>query len=203
MCSKKSKLYSSQSGQTLMELIVVILVSILVIGALVFATIASLRNAQFAKNQAQATKLAQEGIELVRAGRDRNLSINISSTAVSSWNGNSTSTCTGASDIKSDSIWCYKIYDGCGSGIAGTACYFKLIPISGIRNGTINYLISSRAFPISGTEDVYGDGKFNRVIAINDDFNTYKVQKTVTVIVRWKDFSGPHESKLITILRKI
>lgn len=61
-----------QRGQSLLELIVVIAVGILVVGALVFATISSLRNAQFAKNQAQATKLSQEGMERVRGIRDRN-----------------------------------------------------------------------------------------------------------------------------------
>ncbi len=63
---------NNQSGQTLIELMVVILVSVIIIGALVFTTIASLRNAQFSKNQAQATKLAQAGIETVRSLRDRN-----------------------------------------------------------------------------------------------------------------------------------
>lgn len=63
---------SSEKGQTLIELIVAIAVSILVLGSLVFATITSLRNAQLAKNQSQATKLAQEGLEGVRSIRDRN-----------------------------------------------------------------------------------------------------------------------------------
>lgn len=58
-------------GQTLIEVIVVITMGILVIVALVFATISSLRNSQFAKNQAQTTKLAQEGLEKVRILRDR------------------------------------------------------------------------------------------------------------------------------------
>lgn len=64
----------NQRGQTLLEMIVVITVGIIIVGALTFATIASLRNANLAKNQAQATKLAQEGIENVRAIRDRSLS---------------------------------------------------------------------------------------------------------------------------------
>jgi DNA-binding NarL/FixJ family response regulator len=42
-------------------------VAIIVVGALTFATIASLRNAQFSQNQAQATKLAQEGLEKVKS----------------------------------------------------------------------------------------------------------------------------------------
>lgn len=61
----------SEKGQTLIELIVVIAVIIVVVAALTFATIASLRNANFSQNQAQATKLAQEGLEKVRILRDR------------------------------------------------------------------------------------------------------------------------------------
>lgn len=66
---------SKERGQTLIELVVVISVIALVVGSLVFATIASLRNAQFSKNQAQATKLAQEGLEKVRSSRDRDGSV--------------------------------------------------------------------------------------------------------------------------------
>lgn len=58
-------------GQTLLEVIVTSAVGILVVSALTFAVIFSLRNASFAKNQAQATKLAQEGLEIVRSLRDR------------------------------------------------------------------------------------------------------------------------------------
>ncbi len=60
-----------ESGQSLVEVIVAATVGILVVSALTFATIFSLRNASFAKNSAQATKLAQEGIEKVRTIRDR------------------------------------------------------------------------------------------------------------------------------------
>src|SRR5689334_17998405 len=71
MFNRNSKLLINQKGQTLLELIVVMAVSVIITGALVFAIISSLRNAQFAKNQAQATKLAQEEIEKVRSLRDR------------------------------------------------------------------------------------------------------------------------------------
>lgn len=62
---------SSKKGQSLMELVVVIAMTIVVISALVFATIASLRNARLAQNQIQATKLAQQGLEKIRGLRDR------------------------------------------------------------------------------------------------------------------------------------
>ena len=62
----------NERGQSLIELVVVVAVIVIIVGALVFATIASLRNSDLAKNQAQATKLAQEGLEKVRSLRDRN-----------------------------------------------------------------------------------------------------------------------------------
>ncbi len=65
----------SERGQSLIELVVVVAVIVIIVGALVFATIASLRNSDLAKNQAQATKLAQEGLEKVRSLRDRNGSV--------------------------------------------------------------------------------------------------------------------------------
>ncbi len=180
----------SERGQTLMELIVVTSVSVIIIGALVFATISSLRNAQFSKNQSQATKLAQEGIERVRSARDRNDPITIGGSSVTSWNGDTSGTGV---------IWGYQIYSGCGSGVSGTACYLKFISSS---NGALNWFSSSSTFPASGTEEI-NNSAFKRVVILSDDATTYTSQKTVTVIVRWTDFSGPHESRLTTILRKL
>lgn len=183
----------TEKGQTLMELVVVVAVIVVVVGALVFATIASLRNANFAKNQAQATKLAQEGIERVRSGRDRNECINNLS-SVNSWNGSSANTvCIGAF-----AIWDYQI-DGpsgrCGNPNATPPvyCYFNVTD-----KGVLNYLTASSDIP--STADTISI--FKRVIILSDDAN-YGVQKKVTSIVRWIDFSGSHDSKLTTILRKI
>ena len=69
---------NEQKGQTLIEMIVVISVGVLVVGGLVFATISSLRNANYAKNQVQVTKLAQEGLERVRSIRNQDGSVNFS-----------------------------------------------------------------------------------------------------------------------------
>src|SRR3989338_7550054 len=135
MWSKQSLLLRDK-GQTLLELVVVMGVSVLVIGALVFATISSLRNAQFSKNQTLATKLAQERIERVRTARDRNHIITISGvTAINSWDGNSSSTCAGNALIKEDSLWCYQIPGDCDNpGINNTCYYFKLDPVVGTRS---------------------------------------------------------------------
>lgn len=168
-----------------MELVVVIAVAVIVISALTFATIGSLRNAQFAKNQAQATKLAQEGLERVRTGRDRNADILPAGAlgSVVSWNGN------GSAD---SAIWDYQINVNCIPD-----CYFKVTDQS-----VLNYLIASSAFP-GGAEAIPpppATAIFHRVIILSDDA-TYETQKKVTSIVRWTDFSGEHESKLTTILR--
>lgn len=190
---------SNQKGQSLMELVVVIAVMVIVIGALTFATIASLRNAQFSKNQSQATKLAQEGIEWVRTGRDRNSAINIQGITVTSWNGDGSS---------NTSIWEHQIT---GNNVANNCdyevptnsppiswkCYFKILSDGSLSN--IGF--ASQTFPSSPPAESIPPN-FTRVITLSDD-SSYAVQKTVTAIVKWSDFSGDHESRLTTILRKI
>lgn len=205
MCSRKSKLRlvlvnhsnnndypsnqvrsyprQSQKGQTLIELIVVMSVSVIVVGALVFATIASLRNSQFSKYQVQATKLAQEGIEKVRSARDRNGNVTGS-------NGDITYYWSSIDPAKPNDrlIWDFQFYASCLS------CYFKIDTDS----GTLIY---------EGTDLLYSLAEmippFKRVVILSDDSATFDSQKTVTVIVKWTDFSGDHESRLTTILGKL
>lgn len=166
----------SERGQTLLELIVVIAVVVMVVGALVFATIASLRNAQFAKNQAQATKLAQEGIERVRSIRDRDSIIR-----------------TAIPDIEEAEF--SKLYtknlslDHCNATAGKCYLYFTTSTIPVLTQGT----------PVN-SELI---GNFKRQILIEDQTSSFTDQKTVTVVVKWTDFSGTHESRLTTILRKI
>lgn len=198
----------SERGQTLLELVVVMSVSVIIIGALVFATIASLRNAQFSKNQSLAAKLAQEGIERVRVGRDRNTSITNLSASVTSWNGNSSTLCSGSTVIKADSLWCYHISGNCDSPdlIPAGFCYFNVDSSGGLNsNGFgVNPIPSQAEVPT-------GNAAFRRYILLSDDLNHDKnfttddwlTQKEVTVVVTWTDFSGSHESRLTTILRRI
>ena len=171
----------NEKGQTLLELIVVVAVSVIVVGALVFATIASLRNASFSKNQSLATKLAQEGIEKVRSARDRGDPIGgnftISGVTITSW--------------QDPNLWTQQISPNCLPN-----CYFKF------GSSGFQHLTAASDIP-STAEDPLGDGKFKRVIVLADDSTTYQQQKKITSIVRWTDFSGPHESRLTTILRKL
>lgn len=179
----------NESGQSLIEVIVAAAVGILVVTALTFAVIFSLRNANFAKTSAQATKLAQEGIERVRTGRDRNECINNLS-GINSWNGNSSdSVCNG-----SGAIWGYQISSSCISDTA-PYCYFNIT-----ETGVLNYLTNGSVVPLLA-EPVASN--FKRAVILSDDLGSYTSQKTVTVIVQWTDFAGPHQSTLTTILRRI
>jgi type II secretory pathway pseudopilin PulG len=58
------------SGQTLVEIIVVVGVVVLLVTGLVIGTTSSLRIGEAGKIRSQAVKLAQEGIELARTVRD-------------------------------------------------------------------------------------------------------------------------------------
>lgn len=169
-------------GQTLVEVIVVLTVGILIIGALTFAIISSLRNAQLAKNQTQATKLAQEAVEKVRSVRDRGDPIGgnftIGGTLIDSW--------------QDPDLWNLQVISTCPP--PNTNCYFKF------GTSGFEFITSSSDIP-SSAELV--DGRFKRVEILSDDASTFTTQKKLTVIVRWADFAGNHESKLVTILRKI
>ena len=124
-------------GQSLIELITVITVAIIVIGAITFATIGSLRNAQFAKNQSQATKLAQEGLEKVKAGRNRDSAIvNYVQGTTINWS--------------SSQLWDSRIESRCQN-----PCYFNLIAAEGLTNIAGGGEIPSNAEPV---------GEFKRII---------------------------------------
>lgn len=70
-----SKIEASEAGQTLVEVLVAIAVVVIVLGAFAIATIVSIRNAQFSQNQAQATKLTQEGIDKIKLGRSKDVNV--------------------------------------------------------------------------------------------------------------------------------
>lgn len=173
----------TEAGQSLIEVMVAVTVGILVVSALTFATIFSLRNAGSAKASAQATKLAQEGIERVRTGRDRSIAITgnfqIGSQSISSWD--------------DPNLWANRISSNCTPN-----CYFNVS-----SSGGLQYLTATSSLP----ETAESNGQFKRVVILSDDAG-YQTEKKVTVIVTWNDFAcgitpNCHESKLTTILRRL
>jgi len=63
---------SKASGQSLVEMIVAIAVMMVVVVSLISVATTSLRNASFSRDQALATKYAQDAIENVRSQRNQN-----------------------------------------------------------------------------------------------------------------------------------
>ncbi len=114
----------SEKGQSLLEVITAAAVGILVVAALTYATIFSLRNATFAKNSAQATKLAQEGIEKVRTLRDRDGQVRYTKA--------DSSQTTKFSDLWPISLSCptncYFYFTATGILLGGTEVNFEQIP---------------------------------------------------------------------------
>ena len=207
-----------ESGQSLVEVIVASVVGIFVVSALTFTTIFSLRNANFDKaknktdqeisealNVCPATvfnvrrRYSQEGVESVRTGRDRNRAITGLGGDPTSLDGSSSSTCSG-SDAKSDSIWCYQIDSTCSNQL-NPNCYFNVISKGDVTNiGVLNNLGNGSSIPTLAEQI---PPNFRRVVILSDTAADYTTQKKVTVIVTWTDFAGSHESRLITILRKL
>lgn len=168
-------------GQTLVELIVVVATSVVVVATLTFAVISSLRNAQFAKNQSQATKLAQEAIERVKVGRDRDQPIGGNFCITSCV----TNTVTSWSD---PDMW-RDITLTCSSN-----AYFSID-----TGGSLTYRGCGSTMPsiISAT------GGFRTAVILTNTSADFAIEKIVTAQVIWDDFAGGHQSRLTTVLRKL
>lgn len=60
-----------QRGQSMLELIIALAVSVIIITAVVVAASNSVRNSTYSKNNAASTRYAQEGMEWLRSQRDQ------------------------------------------------------------------------------------------------------------------------------------
>lgn len=168
------------SGQSLLEVTIVIGLVVIVLMALSSVVIHGLETSQVAQNQAQATKLASQGLDIVRNIRDTGGTVCISS-SVYRWKNNfwSSSGCTGS---------------------AGSSCYFK-IDTSGVcsddpspTNPLLNQVSASTFETISS--------QFTRQIK-TDPVGSDPNQIRVTSTVYWTDYSGPHSTSQVTILANI
>lgn len=92
----------AREGQTFVEVVIVVTLVVVVVTALVAGTIASLKATNFTSLKSQATKYAQEGIELARRDRDQ------------SWN---------TFFAKGDQTWCV---DKNGTWVSSTPCQVNI-----------------------------------------------------------------------------
>lgn len=167
-------------GQSLLELVIALGLLTVVITVLAIATVNGLKNSQFSKNQAQATKLAQEGMEKIRTIRGRNYTV-CGPVGVTSWAALytvSTSLCSSAPE-------CTYVLQNM-SQAAASPCT------------STEYWLNSAAALASERINV-DNTTFERQIKVRD-YQSDITQKEVTVMVSWTDISGQHSSKLTTIL---
>lgn len=162
---------SPEGGQSLLEIVIAIGLALIISTGLVITTVNGLKNSQFSKNQAQATKYAQEAIDQIRTIRDRDYAVCGPSLSVA----------------KFSDLW--------PSDVCSLACTYTLkrSSVDGYCPGDTSSPIWLKISP-PAQETI---GNFNREIKI-ETFSAN--QKKVTVKVSWTDISGNHESQLVTIL---
>lgn len=138
-------------------------------------TFNGLKNSQFSKNQIRATKLAQDGIDKVRIIRDRDYTVcgSVGNPTVEEWSGLWVS---GGCPVNDSCI--YSIKEGAVTCGTQTPFWLKLDS----NQETIDI--------------------FKRKITIKDEADDPANRKRVIVEVSWDDFSGSHNSQLVTILTK-
>lgn len=65
-------IFTSSSGQTLIEVLIAISLSVIIITSMTIAVTTAINNADFSKNQNLATQFAQEGMEIIKQQQDVN-----------------------------------------------------------------------------------------------------------------------------------
>jgi len=178
-----------QHGQTLIELVVSIGIVLIIITGVTILTIRGLQNSQFARNQVQATKLAQEGIEKMRTIRDNRFTVCGSSTT--------------PNVIITNGLWGVSCSAGCRYILNSTPS------VCPSPNVTSTLWINFTASP-SLTEDItIGNIIFKRVVIVTDGSilggtpSPNSGVKDINVTVTWTDSSGTHNSNVSTVLTNI
>ncbi len=168
----------NQRGQSLLEMVITIGVAVVIIVALTITTVKGLQSGQFAQNQVQAAKLAQEGLERMRSFRENDVPVRLGGVDYS-WSASASQT-----------IWGVNFDPGACAGFGGSNCYFQFLNCPGPSCYAQGIIASTEGEVIPGTI-------FRRKIMIED----YSVDnKKITSIVTWSDTSGKHESKVVTVL---
>lgn len=169
---------SSESGQSLVEVLVALVVATVVIVALIVTVLTGLKNSQFAQKQSQATRVAQDALDKIKTIRDRNGTIVYDSSNYDFL------TPPSLSSIFTVNLSAPVACNG--------ACYYRLLWDGGTSQWTLDQLT------VDPKSESLSEG-LTRQILISDDAS-FGTQKYITVKVIWSDSSGEHESNLQTIL---
>lgn len=134
------------AGQTFVEVVVVVSLVVLVITALVSGSIASLKTTRYNSAKSQATKYAQEGVELARKDRD------------SSWN---------TFYNRRNLTYCL---DKAGTWTQGATCP---VNIDGIFTRTLDFVAINNGMEVTVTVS-WIDGSTNRSSKIQTFFTQWQ-----------------------------
>lgn len=165
-----------QSGQGVIEIVVVLALAAILILSLVALSVRSNRSANFSKAEDQAARLSQEGMETIRSLRDQSLDIQDNSSAVVGW----------------DWVFDQNFSVDESAGFCGERCLdFSLSGDSITLDGRIfNRTITVRDNP---------DPTNNSCNISGTDWTDIK---QFTVEVTWEDTSGSHTSASNSCLRR-
>jgi len=170
---RKMKIQNFERGQALLEILVALAIGVIIATAFVTLGVVSVRNSSFSKNQVNATKFAQEGIEAMISIRDQD--------TVGAVIGNG-----------SDNQWSKLVVNSSFGSCSGSTD--PLVACSG--DFGLCFLGSEHCINKNIVETI---GLFQRKIRITDDVLNVK---NVTVIVWWSDGQGLHKSVLSRKLQK-
>lgn len=176
---KRKKLFNFKKfsyGESLLEITISIGIALIIASGLVISTVNGLRNSQFSKNQTQATKLAQEGIDRVKAIRERNCPVIVGGISYL-WFNDAVTTQSLVWDVPNTVI----------SQDPAMPTNFQ----ASLTTTTCELQQNTVAESVANTP-------FTRKILIYKNASNNSLQ--VTVDVAWNDASGAHSSKLVTIL---
>jgi Tfp pilus assembly protein PilV len=168
----------TEKGQSLVEVVIALGIAITIVIAFTNATLSSVRNSQFAKDQNQATKHVQESLEIIRAIRDQD-----STVGGSPWSALWTTNLSGANS--GNSAYTGKCYTLDKTGVSYS---FTMSEAGGSGS-------------CSDTNDAVIDTQFKRKINISNDTTSID-KKLIRVRVYWTDAKGTHSSDISTYLTK-
>lgn len=111
----------NQKGQSLIEVIIALSVVTIITLGFTNITITALRNAQYAKNQNQATRHVQEALEIVRVIRDVNYYVDVTGSAPTTTDNRWDAETAG---FQSNRVYCTQIGGSFPTSTADTDGYF-------------------------------------------------------------------------------
>lgn len=167
--------FKNIKGQTMLEVIVLLGVLLIVTSAVVIISVNSLRNSQFSKNQTQATRLSQEGIDKVRTAISRNCPLENPGGAPFYWYENE------------PFVWDIGILQSPGYysvDLKSTPCEFTDVTNTASQADNLDSKFTTL---------------FKRQLLISKDSDSTLI---VSSIIEWVDFSGTHTSNITTYISK-